>query len=238
MGALKRIIWHWTAGTNDVSSLDRAHYHYIISGDGLVIHGDHAPEANVGQLKPGAYAAHALNCNTGSIGVAMAGMARSSDYPFAPGPWPLKEVQVETLVDLTVALCKLYDIPVGRKTTLSHAEIQPTLDISQRGKRDIDCLPGMTRVINPLEAGDMLRVRVAQAMGVTQIKPQPVPTTLRRGDRGENVKLMQRGLRVIIDGIFGPKTEQVLRDFQSDAGLVADGICGPKTWAALVEKGL
>lgn len=73
-------------------------------------------------------------------------------------------------------------------------------------------------------------------------RPEPtivtVPPTLRRGDRGETVKLLQRCLTVIADGIFGPTTQQVLRDFQSDAGLVADGICGPRTWAALIEKGI
>lgn len=55
-----------------------------------------------------------------------------------------------------------------------------------------------------------------------------MPPTLRRGDRGETVKLLQRGLTVLVDGVFGRQTEQVLRDFQADHGLVADGICGPK----------
>ena len=36
-----------------------------------------------------------------------------------------------------------------------------------------------------------------------------------------------------IDGVWGPKTEQAVRDFQRSRGLVADGIVGAKTWAAL-----
>jgi len=35
------------------------------------------------------------------------------------------------------------------------------------------------------------------------------------------------------DGMFGPKTEKALRNFQRDYGLVIDGICGPATVRAL-----
>lgn len=31
------------------------------------------------------------------------------------------------------------------------------------------------------------------------------------------------------DGINGPKTKEVIKQFQKDNGLVPDGICGPKT---------
>ncbi|HEX3651100.1 MAG TPA: peptidoglycan-binding protein, partial [Pseudonocardiaceae bacterium] len=34
------------------------------------------------------------------------------------------------------------------------------------------------------------------------------------------------------DGMFGPQTEQALRSFQRDYGLVVDGICGPATLRA------
>jgi N-acetylmuramoyl-L-alanine amidase len=34
------------------------------------------------------------------------------------------------------------------------------------------------------------------------------------------------------DGMFGPQTEQALRNFQRDYGLVVDGICGPATLRA------
>lgn len=238
MSGLERIIPHWTAGTWDASKLDRSHYHFLITGDGLVVEGDHSPEANLGRLVPGKYAAHALNANTGAIGIGLCGMGQASERPFSTGPWPLKEVQIETLVSLMAVLCQMHNIPVSRKTTLTHAELQPTLGIAQRGKWDISWLPGMLGPGDPIEVGDVIRRRVGAEIGVTQFRPQPVPPTLRKGDRGETVKLMQSGLRVIVDGIFGPKTQQVLRDFQADAGLTADGICGPKTWAALIEKGL
>lgn len=35
------------------------------------------------------------------------------------------------------------------------------------------------------------------------------------------------------DGIFGPLTEEAVKEFQERAGLAADGVVGAKTWAAL-----
>lgn len=58
--------------------------------------------------------------------------------------------------------------------------------------------------------------------------------TIKRGWHGDDVRELQRLLRnVAVDGVFGAVTEEVLRQFQREAGLTADGICGPKTWAAL-----
>lgn len=58
-------------------------------------------------------------------------------------------------------------------------------------------------------------------------------TTLKRGSRGDEVEYLQALLGITVDGDFGPKTEQAVKDFQQARGLVADGIVGPATWAAL-----
>lgn len=236
MGALKRIVLHWTAGTSDVSALDRAHYHYIISGAGVVVEGDHAPADNVPPLK--SYAAHTLSLNSGSIGVSLAGMARSSDRPFAPGPWPINDRQVDAMISLLARLCRQHDIAVTRQTVLSHAEVQPTLGVVQRGKWDISWLPGMNSVGDPVEIGDRIRVRVLAELG----KNAPVeavvktPATLRQGDRGDDVRRMQRAVGVRDDGIFGPATVAALRDWQSARGLTPDAICGPKSWVEIIAQ--
>jgi len=60
---------------------------------------------------------------------------------------------------------------------------------------------------------------------------------LRRGSRGEDVKVLQRALNCYPDGIFGQLTDEAVLDFQHAKGLVADGIVGPKTWAALGVQG-
>lgn len=44
---------------------------------------------------------------------------------------------------------------------------------------------------------------------------------------------MQGKLNLAQDGIFGPITEEAVRDFQKRKGLSVDGVVGPKTWAAL-----
>ena len=54
---------------------------------------------------------------------------------------------------------------------------------------------------------------------------------LKRGMSGEDVRLVQRAL--MLDGIFGPLTEQAVRRFQALEELDDDGIVGPLTWKAL-----
>lgn len=63
--------------------------------------------------------------------------------------------------------------------------------------------------------------------------------TLKNGSRGDDVKTLQTKLNefmpygLAVDGIFGTKTEQAVKDFQYHKGLDIDGIVGPKTWSAL-----
>lgn len=58
---------------------------------------------------------------------------------------------------------------------------------------------------------------------------------LRKGARGEGVKIMQEALGIGADGIFGPGTEKALKEWQSQNGLVADGIAGPATFEKLLS---
>ena len=67
--------------------------------------------------------------------------------------------------------------------------------------------------------------------------------TIKRGDKGQNVKLCQellndKGYSTSIDSDFGPSTEKQVKQFQKDNGLGADGIVGSKTWAALEKTDL
>ena len=58
-------------------------------------------------------------------------------------------------------------------------------------------------------------------------------TTLKRGSRGAEVKTLQGKLNLMADGIFGPLTEEAVKEFQKRKGLKADGVAGAQTWAAL-----
>lgn len=161
--SLTRIIWHWTAGGRKVSEADREHYHYIVAGNGTVEPGDHSPADNL-HTSDGRYAAHTRGCNTGSIGVAVAGMMDARERPFSPGPWPMTEKQIEVLVGLTASLIREHGIKLSPTTVLSHAEVQPVLSITQRGKWDISWLPGMNAPGDPVGVGNILRGRVADFM--------------------------------------------------------------------------
>lgn len=56
---------------------------------------------------------------------------------------------------------------------------------------------------------------------------------LKKGSKGEDVKILQKALGIKVDGDFGVKTEAAVKEFQKSKGLVADGIVGNKTWSAL-----
>lgn len=58
-------------------------------------------------------------------------------------------------------------------------------------------------------------------------------TTLKLGSKGNEVKILQNKLNLIEDGIFGPITEEAVKDFQKRNNLIADGIVGPSTWNEL-----
>lgn len=62
---------------------------------------------------------------------------------------------------------------------------------------------------------------------------------IRKGAKEHPVPTLQHLLRarahpVAVDGLFGPKTDTAVRDFQRQKGLAVDGIVGPRTWAALI----
>lgn len=63
-------------------------------------------------------------------------------------------------------------------------------------------------------------------------------STLKRGDSGPFVKLLQERLHITADSQFGPSTEATLKTFQTFVGLPATGTTDPHTWAALFGEKL
>lgn len=82
-----------------------------------------------------------------------------------------------------------------------------------------------------------------EQMAERKPKPKPKPAAterlLRRGDRGDDVKALQKALNAKgfdcgeADGIFGPKTEAAVKALQKAAHIAVDGIVGPQTRKAL-----
>lgn len=59
---------------------------------------------------------------------------------------------------------------------------------------------------------------------------------LTEGMKGNEVIVLQRNLKIIPDGIFGPNTKKAVIRFQLNAGITADGIVGNETWTLLLAK--
>jgi hypothetical protein len=79
----------------------------------------------------------------------------------------------------------------------------------------------------------------------TQVKSEVVTkpskggkTVVKKGDRGQIVKTIQRLVGAAADGVFGELTKKAVIAFQKKMCLSQDGIVGPKTWEALTgDKG-
>lgn len=73
-------------------------------------------------------------------------------------------------------------------------------------------------------------------------EPAPAPATgqiiideppkIKKGSKGQAVKVWQQLMKVDVDGVFGTKTEDATKALQKKAGVQVDGIVGPVTWAA------
>jgi hypothetical protein len=229
---MQRIIVHWTAGQHQPSAYDRSHYHVLIDGNGRLVRGG---------AVIGGPVAHTLNCNTGSIGVSLACMGGAVEVPFSSGKWPMTPAQWDVLPIVLADLCDRYGIPVGPKTVLSHAEVQPNLGIMQRGKWDIARISFMPEVRGARACGDLFRKattavlehvphQVARFAGEAidehdggEPEEQPdVPAPL----SGGVAAAVQRRLRELgyyevgkPDGDIGNRTEAAILAFRNDNGL-------------------
>ena len=155
---MKRIIIHWTGGTNQPNGTDYLHYHYLINGDGLVTLGKFKPEDNE-NCKDGKYAAHTGGGNTGSIGVSMCGMAGFTGVNNV-GRYPLRKKQCEACFKLCAQLCKIYNIPITTQTVMTHYEFgKANPKTSSAGKIDIVHLPPYPDVLKS-KVGDYIRNKI------------------------------------------------------------------------------
>lgn len=99
-------------------------------------------------------------------------------------------------------------------------------DYLLKGHRDI--LPGYEC------PGDLFYREIKRLF--TIVDKAPPPRTLKYGDEGEDVKLLQQLLGMptsLHTGGFYTKTRRAVESFQAAHGLRVDGVVGPSTWALL-----
>ena len=157
---MKRVHLHWPAGRHEPNPVDLRAYHLLVTGKPEIVRGRPSIALNSGSLQTG-YSAHTLNANTNAISLAICGMFGAVESPFDPGPFPITEDQFRLSAKACAVICEAYDIPVSRRTTLSHAEIEPTLGIKQRWKWDITRLPWNPSVRGAIAIGDLWRDMVS-----------------------------------------------------------------------------
>lgn len=73
--------------------------------------------------------------------------------------------------------------------------------------------------------------------------PKRADNMLRKGDRGDAVKLLQHRLNLVgailqEDGEWGPQTDTAVRNYQYKAGLTVDGVVGPLTQRKLIQDAI
>lgn len=108
-----------------------------------------------------------------------------------------------------------------------------------------DALTMWTKCNGKVLAGLVRRRKEERALFLTPVtQPQTGNTNLlRKGDRGDDVKLLQHRLNLLgwqltEDGIWGVQTDSAVRGYQYKAGLTVDGIVGAKTRAALIRDAI
>lgn len=144
--------------------------------------------------------------------------------------------------------CKRYI--AGTKTWSNHS--WPTaIDINPSknpyGKKLITDIP--SRVVEIFKkngfkwGGDYKSVKDAMHFEYVgePVKEYVTIRTLRAGMKGDDVTSLQKtlkefGYNISVDGVFGPKTDVIVKSFQASRNLTMDGICGANTYAALKVK--
>jgi hypothetical protein len=161
---MSRLVIHWTAGAGAPSAEDLESYHILIDRVGLPHRGDHSIRDNLNTIDDD-YAAHTRALNTGSIGLALCGMAGANRAPFAPGRFPLTRPQWNNALLAAADLCERYGIAPERNTLLMHCEVPQALGVAQRGKWDVTVRtwagPPEYASLTP---GEELRVRVKKLL--------------------------------------------------------------------------
>lgn len=115
----------------------------------------------------------------------------------------------------------------GEVTGVTHAQLKlaaPSVKIS--GNDTVITGPGNTQVpLNPA-----LGTHVTLQAGVKGVAVQELQQRLNNSGK-------PTGKKLVVDGVFGPRTDKALKEFQTSVPVAATGIADPGTWAKLEVAG-
>ena len=155
---MKRIILHWTAGGVVPTSYEKNFYHFLVDSIGKIHVGKFKPIANEHCVK-GMYAAHCGGGNTGSIGVALCGMADFKNKNWV-GHFPITKIQFEKAMKFVAELSVQYKFPITKDTVMTHYEFGQTHPkTTSFGKIDICYIPPYPWVLKE-DVGNFIRGKV------------------------------------------------------------------------------
>ncbi len=223
-------------------------WHASVDSDSVV---DMLPDEAVGW--------HCRNYNSISLGMEIATQAHR--WNEVPDEW--EQAVLDNVADKVADWCRAHDIPprklsaaevdAGEKGLVSHS----TLDPSRRSDPGIgfewDLLIEMVeeRLKGSGDGSPEPESKPKAKKKSTTTKTTSSESweegllvklgTHKRGSRGREVIKIQHLLALQnqflkLDGIFGPRTEQAVEEFQQRARIVQDGIVGPQTWTALLTR--
>ena len=148
---------------------------------------------------------------------------------------PLNQNQFDALVSFA------YNVGVG---ALKQSTVLHKLNAGDYAGA-ADALTMWTKCNGKVLAGLVQRRKEERALFLTPVTQTNTGNTdlLRKGDRGDDVKLLQHRLNLLgwqltEDGIWGVQTDSAVRGYQYRAGLTVDGIVGAKTRAALIRDAI
>ena len=148
---------------------------------------------------------------------------------------PLNQNQFDALVSFT------YNVGIG---ALKQSTALRKLNAGDYAGA-ADALTMWTKCNGKVLAGLVRRRKEERALFLTPVTQAKTGNTdlLRKGDRGDDIKLLQHRLNILgwqltEDGIWGVQTDSAVRGYQYRAGLTVDGIVGAKTRAALIRDAI
>lgn len=214
-----------------LAGVDRdASYHEVVDTDSYV------------RLLPDDHTAwHARGYNANGYGLSMA--TQAAKWSALPEEYREQLYRAcasrarRAAIELGVPLRKT--VPGGAAGFVGHGEVDPTRR-SDPGK-DFDwdyfmALVNETQAV-PHQPTVVVPPKPNKPIGHTHSAP-PAPrralkaTTKNGYARQWQLKMRQRGWKITVDGVYGPKSAEICKRFQREKGLLVDGKVGPQTWAA------